>query len=128
MTLLKLILLGVPVLAIAFVAAWQLSKGEEAPPAISMVVTVIETATPTVEAPLPTVPPTPAEELSPTPEPSPEARPYTVQAGEGLAAICQRELPTMVPSECVAQIVELSSLPSADQLAVGQVILLPPAP
>lgn len=69
--------------------------------------------------------PPPADAGAPVVEGSPSPGAYTVKAGDSLGAICTAQVPAMSTAECVAAVVELNGLSGPDQIAVGQVLVLP---
>ena len=50
---------------------------------------------------------------------------YTVKPGDGLFAICQSQAPDIPIEDCLAQAVEINALADANQLTVGQELLMP---
>lgn len=80
---------------------------------------------------------TPFTAAGPDPEPTTTLEPtaptatlepptfYTVQPGDSLSFICDDMVPDMASSECVSQIVQLNTLVSAGEIAIGQELALP---
>ena len=58
-----------------------------------------------------------------TPVPAPVL--YTVQSGDSISVICQEMLPLLQLRECVSEIVRINELASANEIAVGQELILP---
>ena len=110
----RLILAPLAGFAIGLAAGLLLGGGDSAAPA------VVETATPATSVPTiqPTVVivPTPAPTVPP-PSPTPET--HVVQPGDTLTAIAAQYDTT------IEILLELNELHSADQLEVGQILILP---
>ncbi len=97
------------------------------PPARTAAPIIVPTAAPTIEptiapTPVPTAPPTAPPTAAPTKAPEPTFRTYTVERNDTLSAIAARFGTT------VQAIVNLNNLPNANQLSIGQVLLIPNPP
>lgn len=103
-------IVGVGLVAVLGLAACD--GGEEEPTA---------PATP-AQTPTPTATPTPTPTAEPTPEPTPESQTHVVESGETLSGIAARFGTT------VDAIVEANGIEDPDHLAVGEELVIPPAP
>lgn len=56
---------------------------------------------------------------------TPQSTSYTVKSGDTIGAICAQLVPAMGTVACTQAVVELNKLGGADQLSVGQALLLP---
>lgn len=79
-------------------------------------------------APSSTRPPQSSSTNTPTPPsstPTSQAASYTVKSGDTVGAICDAQVPALGTAACTQAIVDLNRLGGADQLSVGQTLLLP---
>jgi micrococcal nuclease len=84
-------------------------------------------ATTTTSVSSPATTSVPSTAVTATSVPQAAAATYVVKAGDTIGAICSAQLPVMETTTCVAAIVATNKLAGADQLAVGQSLVMPPA-